>query len=36
MGWEKLESDDAIQLGVLGFVDDPHTPFTKLLQNLVV
>src|SRR3990172_4707581 len=33
---KELESNEAVQLCVLGFVDDTHSPLTKLFENLVV
>ncbi len=36
MGGEKLQSDRALELGVLGLVDDTHAAFAELLGDLVV
>src|SRR3989304_3590859 len=33
---KELERDGTIELRVLGFVDDTHSPLTKLFENLVV
>jgi len=33
---EKLEGNEAVELQILGFVDDAHSPFAKLLEDLVV
>ncbi len=33
---QKLERDEAVQLGVLGFVDHTHAAATQLFENAVV
>ena len=33
---EKLESDGALELGVLGLVNDTHPAFTEFLGDLVM
>ena len=35
-GWEKLEGDRAVQLGVDRLVDHPHAPSAELAGDLVV
>jgi hypothetical protein len=32
----ELERNDAVELGVLGFVDNAHATFTELFENLEV
>jgi len=32
----RCQRDGAIELGVMGLVDDAHPAFTKLFENLVV
>jgi len=32
----ELKSDGALELGVLGFVNDAHAPAAKLFYNFVV
>ena len=36
MGWQKLKSHPTFEFQVLGFVDDSHASFPKLLDNAVV
>ena len=33
---QELERDEAMELGVLGLIDDTHPSATELLQNAVV
>jgi hypothetical protein len=33
---EKLERNNTVELGVLGFVHNSHTAFTELFEDLVV
>ena len=35
VGWEELEGDGALEPGVLGLVDRPHTPFAQQLEDTV-
>jgi len=36
VGCQELQSDGAVELRVLGFVDDTHPTFTEFLGDLVV
>ena len=36
LGRQELEGHDALELRVLGLVDDPHPALAELLENLVV
>jgi hypothetical protein len=36
MMWEEFERNIAVQLGVMGFVDDTHSTFTELLDDAVM
>ncbi len=33
---EELESDPALELRILGLVDDPHEPLAELLDDFLV
>jgi hypothetical protein len=36
VGREKLQGDDAVESGIVGFIDDPHSAFADLFKDLVV
>jgi len=34
--WKRFEGDSAVKPGILGLIDDTHTPATKFLNDAVV